>query len=597
MKHIIHKQVIELRLEKEKDAFRMEHLISGHYYNELVPLLETSFNDFCGESDVLIIDKLEIDLGFISEIDLEKSRWHDLLLATFKYNLRESLASIAAGKGVVRQSKEMNHCCQWLAYMQKGYLPWNVLEINDSWYSHVLETVATDYDAVASLRTIILHQPNVAVRISLQHDAFFLTKLVEILTAEKQEQLKVAAEEIYFLLGRLYGETGTQSSPEQVNIKTIWQQFLLAAATFRKNASTEVIAAIVIQPYVAMLPSNKQQQKTLLLQTPVLRKLIQRLFEEQDAKRAKKLISSEDEPSKQKKKKRNAGESKSAEENNDAWDGLQPQKNKPVNLADEDEIRAEDVIAFREQLNDTKDTNKADDVTITSSEVVPSSSAAVGSDIPSGSTINSRELSIDLTAAVETELKLVQAATNVATGKNEVNNTLMSDVVPSEGIFISHAGLVLTHPFLVFLFRRLQWMEGNRFISFESQVKAVFMLHYLATGETTAAEHELVFCKLMCAYPLKDPIPGAINFTMKETDESTDMLLAIIQQWSKLQNTSVAGLREGFLQRTGKLYMRNDEPCVIVEASAIDILLDFLPWNISLVKLPWMKEFLRIEWR
>ena len=34
-----------------------------------------------------------------------------------------------------------------------------------------------------------------------------------------------------------------------------------------------------------------------------------------------------------------------------------------------------------------------------------------------------------------------------------------------------------------------------------------------------------------------------------------------------------------------------------VEARTVDILLDQLPWGVSLVKLPWMDRLLRVEWR
>jgi hypothetical protein len=147
------------------------------------------------------------------------------------------------------------------------------------------------------------------------------------------------------------------------------------------------------------------------------------------------------------------------------------------------------------------------------------------------------------------------------------------------------------------LFKRLEWLRNNEFITDEIHVKAVFILHYLATGETVAAEHELLICKLLCGYPLDEPLPAEIIFTEAELQEATDMLTALIQQWDKLKNTSVAGLREGFLQRPGKLFIKNDSPYVQVESHAIDVLLDYLPWNLSMIKLPWLKEILRVEWR
>ena len=35
----------------------------------------------------------------------------------------------------------------------------------------------------------------------------------------------------------------------------------------------------------------------------------------------------------------------------------------------------------------------------------------------------------------------------------------------------------------------------------------------------------------------------------------------------------------------------------VVGKNALDILLDYLPWNIHLVKLPWLKDSLYVDWR
>ena len=75
------------------------------------------------------------------------------------------------------------------------------------------------------------------------------------------------------------------------------------------------------------------------------------------------------------------------------------------------------------------------------------------------------------------------------------------------------------------------------------------------------------------------------------------MLQAVIEQWTVLKNTSVEGLREGFLQRKGKLFSKNDNLHLQAETNSIDVLLDQLPWNLSMIKLPWMKRILRLEWR
>ncbi|HLO95924.1 MAG TPA: contractile injection system tape measure protein, partial [Burkholderiaceae bacterium] len=68
-------------------------------------------------------------------------------------------------------------------------------------------------------------------------------------------------------------------------------------------------------------------------------------------------------------------------------------------------------------------------------------------------------------------------------------------------------------------------------------------------------------------------------------------------------HTSVAGLREAFLQRQGRLAKdkpRADAPPawrLRVEKRGLDVLLDRLPWGFSTVRLPWMEGVLHVEWR
>jgi len=73
-------------------------------------------------------------------------------------------------------------------------------------------------------------------------------------------------------------------------------------------------------------------------------------------------------------------------------------------------------------------------------------------------------------------------------------------------------------------------------------------------------------------------------------------LIAVINHWEVLKNTSADGLREAFLQRRGKLSRVDGGWLMQVEQRAIDVLLNKLPWGISIIKLPWMNEMLFVEW-
>ena len=81
-----------------------------------------------------------------------------------------------------------------------------------------------------------------------------------------------------------------------------------------------------------------------------------------------------------------------------------------------------------------------------------------------------------------------------------------------------------------------------------------------------------------------------------EKDMVNDLLSAIIKQWSVLGNTSIKALQETFLQREGKLSRTKNGWELIVEKKSFDILLDQLPWSISVIKNQHMTDAIYTEW-
>jgi len=170
--------------------------------------------------------------------------------------------------------------------------------------------------------------------------------------------------------------------------------------------------------------------------------------------------------------------------------------------------------------------------------------------------------------------------------------------IPNDGIFIPNAGIIILHPFLVQFFRHVGLTNGEKFKNDESRDKALALLHLLTTGEAAFEEHELVIHKILCGHPLGAPVDPHVEIYATEILEAEDLLRTVIEQWSILKNTSIAALRETFLQRGGKLIKVSDtEGRLIVEQDSLDVLLDHLPWALSMVKLPWMTQMLKVDWR
>ena len=162
------------------------------------------------------------------------------------------------------------------------------------------------------------------------------------------------------------------------------------------------------------------------------------------------------------------------------------------------------------------------------------------------------------------------------------------------GIYTALAGLVLLHPFLPQLFRALGFADDEKLLYPD---KAVYLLYFLATGRTSAMEYELVIPKMLCHVPLASAVESNVSLLADEQEEAIALLAAVIHHWEVMKNTGADGLRETFLQRSGKLSQRDDGEWLLqVETNSFDILLEQLPWGISMIQLPWMPGMLRVEW-
>jgi hypothetical protein len=164
--------------------------------------------------------------------------------------------------------------------------------------------------------------------------------------------------------------------------------------------------------------------------------------------------------------------------------------------------------------------------------------------------------------------------------------------------YVRNAGVVLLHPYLSTLFKALGFTNQGRFDSAEQRGQAVRLLHYVTTGQTDAPEFDLIFEKFLCGWDIETPMERPWKLENENWKNEVETLLqAAIKNWGKLGNASSGALRENFLRRPGKLsYRSSDGWRLRLEPSGIDILLNYLPWGIGMVKLPWMKDVLNVEW-
>lgn len=479
MLHKIRKQTLLLTVHNKDTVFTWQHQVTDLYWKKIIPALEQLFDSISTPDAVTYIDRLEIDLGTIAARDLENDQYVALLVA----RMSEALFLLKV-KGPISKSLPEHAFDQWCYYMEQGALPWNAGRPDAAWYQQVLQTLATNYAAIAYLRRQLIRRPEYLHRIVFQHPPEMLTQLLAVITARKQEGWEPLLHQLYAAVVALEAAHTDKLSPRTFE-QNCWRALLLQAAENPASSDESFFHQLLIT------------QPALLTRMPELLECCARK----------------------------------------GWHQLQAAVMSYA--AAHRAVLQKDTSALTDTPADTRNTR----------------------------------------AVAEKELE----ALTTAADKNV--------------FYVMHAGIILVHHWLSPLFQQLEWTDGQQFINTACQQKAILLLHYMATGQTAAAEYEVVLAKLLCGWPLKLPLDTRLAPEAAAIAEAEGLLENAIQHWQVLKNTSVDGLREGFLQRPGKLTTGEEKHHLQMESGTIDMLLDRLPWNISIIKLNWMKIPLYVQWR
>ena len=194
--------------------------------------------------------------------------------------------------------------------------------------------------------------------------------------------------------------------------------------------------------------------------------------------------------------------------------------------------------------------------------------------------------------------ELLKPVTDLKVFRPKNNPEHLADLVDPEvdSALLPQAGLVLLHPFLPALFSELQFIDETKQLKKSKRDEAVHLLHFLATGNLKPHEAELGFEKYLCGLPSQYPVRKDISLSPKQQEEAIHLLETAISHWSVLQNTTPAGLRGQFLTRSGKLTFETEKDHLHLQRETADILLDQLPWGLTLMRLPWLKKLVYINW-
>lgn len=188
----------------------------------------------------------------------------------------------------------------------------------------------------------------------------------------------------------------------------------------------------------------------------------------------------------------------------------------------------------------------------------------------------------------------------IQAGVNPDTRTASPDIASKEEaqtLRVSFAGMVLFTPYLPRLFAKQGWLTAQKSLKQEHINIAAKALCYLCQGQNNLPEYQLALIKVFLGMCPQDLLLLDATSLPKALQEELDLLTnSLISHWEKIGNTSIAGLRNTFIARTGLLLQQEQAWVLKIDRAGFDIMLDFLPFSISTIKLPWITFPIQLTW-
>lgn len=197
---------------------------------------------------------------------------------------------------------------------------------------------------------------------------------------------------------------------------------------------------------------------------------------------------------------------------------------------------------------------------------------------------------------IKNDVKIISDKEQEEVIKNNKNDSSEDTVFSEETgeYYMQNVGLILLHPYLNNFFSICNLLTSKKQIS--TPELAVHLVHYLATKKEQQFECNMVFEKFLCGVPIQKSIQRNISIPEELKQHAEELLKAVVENWKSLGNASPELLRNEFLQRSGKINFKDVNPKIIVERKVHDILLDKIPWTLSICKLPWIPKLIYTDW-
>lgn len=531
--HHIKKQIFQLKVSGKQDAYKIQQSISDYFWKLVSPRMQTLFDHLVKDDTVIKVDRLVVDLGEITLRELISPDGISKLIRAMELSLTEKI--VLPTRGTTKTSKRYSQWEQWLYYLSHGNLPWMAGQKDLYPLKNILEYLVLESHAVESLLRTVKSYPDIIQRLAWQHTEQFQVSLLEVLTGHTQHDIiKLRIKAEEFIKQLVIAHKAKKGPDNHIGLNISFSKI--------NTMSTDYFWPFVWREVIIngnLLKPSKFVQRWLKQQLDV-----------------------------------------------DSDGNTKALLQMHTHLLEKDEVKKLIAPIIDEKLSENEIENQGN---VNRQKTDKNSAYDIGKN-----EANQNRYDQNVGQNENKDSSLINQSEDEKLWDNNPDD-MISD--SQDEWYLQNAGVILMHAFLPRFFNALNLCKEGKFIDNIKKQKAVHLLHYIATGEIQPPEYEVTLYKFLCGIPFNLPIRKIVRLSAKEKRECNKLISAAIDHWEILGNTSAEGLRESFFQREGKLQHTDQGWQLLIEQNSIDVLLDKLPWNLGIVKFPWMEEILKVNWR
>jgi len=180
--HIIQRQEIEINFTDPDDSMDLQNRIAEVFYDKIQPEIEKLLDGKFDKNHFASIDKLDIDIGLISEKNWEKE-FLDNTLRKLKTELS------VTDKLEIKQddSQSENAFNSFMYFLENGFFPWN--NRFDS-VTELESALVIDSNFIAKLKEVIRISDQAAARLTYQFSDHFRFGIIDAFASDRKYILR-----------------------------------------------------------------------------------------------------------------------------------------------------------------------------------------------------------------------------------------------------------------------------------------------------------------------------------------------------------------------------------------------------------------------